>query len=89
MTEIITDIPAQLNPATQTNASLCDRLGDFNGIAATADNLVGRLHVMAPLTPSPKSLRFTPRSARPQVPRLRLVRETDRRSKMLPRTRHT
>ena len=39
MTEVITDIPEQLDPTTNPEASLYERLGGTYGIAAAVDDL--------------------------------------------------
>ena len=58
MTEVITDIPAQLTEGVGGSASLYDRLGGFYGIAATVDNLVDRLYVNGAANANPKVAEF-------------------------------
>ena len=58
MTEIITDIPEQLDPPTNADASLYERLGGVYGIAAAVDNLVDRLYVNGAANANPKVAEF-------------------------------
>ena len=58
MTEVITDIPEQLDPPTDPEASLYERLGGIYGIAAAVDNLVDRLYVNGAANANPKVAEF-------------------------------
>ncbi len=58
MTEVITDIPEQLDPTTNPGASLYERLGGTYGIAAAVDNLVDHLYVNGAASPNPKVADF-------------------------------
>jgi len=90
MTEVITDIPAQLTEGVRGNASLYDRLGGFYGIAATVDNLVDRLYVNGAANANPKVAEFHAKQGprRVQVPSDCVVRRADWRAKVLPRPGH-
>ena len=58
MTEVITDIPEQLDPPAIPEASLYERLGGTYGIAAAVDNLVDRLYVNGAANANPKVAEF-------------------------------
>ena len=58
MTEVITDIPEQLDPPTDPRASLYERLGGIYGIAGAVDNLVDRLYVNGAANANPKVAEF-------------------------------
>lgn len=58
MTEIITDIPDQLEPTRNPDASLYERLGGVYGIAAAVDNLVDRLYTNGTANANPKVAEF-------------------------------
>ena len=58
MTEVISDIPEQLAPTTNSEASLYERLGGIYGIAAAVDHLVDRLYVNGAANANPKVAEF-------------------------------
>ena len=58
MTEVISDIPEQLGPTTNSEASLYERLGGIYGIAAAVDHLVDRLYVNGAANANPKVAEF-------------------------------
>ena len=58
MTEVISDIPEQIAPTTNSEASLYERLGGIYGIAAAVDNLVDRLYVNGAANANPKVAEF-------------------------------
>ena len=58
MTEVISDIPEQLGPTTNSEASLYERLGGIYGIATAVDHLVDRLYVNGAANANPKVAEF-------------------------------
>ena len=58
MTEVISDVPEQLGPTTNSEASLYERLGGLYGIAAAVDHLVDRLYVNGAANANPKVAEF-------------------------------